>query len=162
MRKIRIFEHTSLDGVIQPGGPSQDSDFANGGWTTPYRTPAGALGPRPSTRPGLRSAARPPHLRSLGHPLAHDQNRPLRRTPQRRHQIRRHPQTGHPHMGSGQGPRRGHPGRHSRPQVQRRPRPDRLGKFHADDRAARAGIGRRGCADRLPGSTGPRQTLLFR
>jgi dihydrofolate reductase len=39
MRKIRIFEHTSLDGVICPPG---DSDFANGGWTAPYRTPAGA------------------------------------------------------------------------------------------------------------------------
>jgi dihydrofolate reductase len=38
MRKIRIFEHISLDGVIQPDG---DSDFANGGWTVPYRTPAG-------------------------------------------------------------------------------------------------------------------------
>jgi dihydrofolate reductase len=42
MRKIRIFEHTSLDGVIQPGGPDEDSDFSNGGWSTPYRTPAGA------------------------------------------------------------------------------------------------------------------------
>jgi hypothetical protein len=42
MRKIRIFEHTSLDGVIQPTGPNQDSDFANGGWTAPYRSPAGA------------------------------------------------------------------------------------------------------------------------
>jgi dihydrofolate reductase len=39
MRKIRIFEHVSLDGVIQPAG---DGDFANGGWSTPYRTPAGA------------------------------------------------------------------------------------------------------------------------
>jgi dihydrofolate reductase len=39
MRKIRIFEHISLDGVIAPDG---DDDFANGGWTTPYRTPAGA------------------------------------------------------------------------------------------------------------------------
>jgi dihydrofolate reductase len=39
MRKIRIFEHISMDGVIQPDG---DSDFANGGWQTPYRTPAGA------------------------------------------------------------------------------------------------------------------------
>ncbi len=39
MRKIRIFEHISLDGVIQPDG---DSDFANGGWSVPYRTPAGA------------------------------------------------------------------------------------------------------------------------
>jgi dihydrofolate reductase len=39
MRKIRIFEHISLDGVISPPG---DSDFAQGGWTAPYRTPAGA------------------------------------------------------------------------------------------------------------------------
>jgi dihydrofolate reductase len=39
MRKIRIFEHNSLDGVISPHG---DSDFANGGWSAPYRTPAGA------------------------------------------------------------------------------------------------------------------------
>ena len=42
MRKIRIFEHTSLDGVISPGGPNVNSDYANGGWTAPYRTPAGA------------------------------------------------------------------------------------------------------------------------
>src|SRR6202789_1234115 len=39
MRKIRIMEHVSLDGVIAPPG---DSEFAQGGWTTPYRTPAGA------------------------------------------------------------------------------------------------------------------------
>ena len=37
MRKIRIFEHISLDGVIE-----QDKDYAYGAWTTPYRTPAGA------------------------------------------------------------------------------------------------------------------------
>jgi dihydrofolate reductase len=42
MRKLRIFEHTSLDGVIQPGGPNENSDFANGGWSSPYRSPAGA------------------------------------------------------------------------------------------------------------------------
>jgi dihydrofolate reductase len=39
MRKIRIMEHISLDGVIQPDG---DGDFANGGWMARYRTPAGA------------------------------------------------------------------------------------------------------------------------
>jgi dihydrofolate reductase len=39
MRKVKIMEHTSLDGVIELAG---DSDFANGGWSTPYRTPAGA------------------------------------------------------------------------------------------------------------------------
>ena len=42
MRKIRIFAHISLDGVISPGGPDEDSDYAHGGWTAPYRTPAGA------------------------------------------------------------------------------------------------------------------------
>ena len=39
MRKIRIMAHVSLDGVISPPG---DSDFAQGGWQAPYRTPAGA------------------------------------------------------------------------------------------------------------------------
>ena len=42
MRKIRIFEHISLDGVIQnSSGPSEDNDFPYGDWTAPYRTPAG-------------------------------------------------------------------------------------------------------------------------
>jgi dihydrofolate reductase len=35
-------EHISLDGVMSPGGPGEDSDYAHGGWTAPYRTPAGA------------------------------------------------------------------------------------------------------------------------
>jgi dihydrofolate reductase len=39
MRKLRIFEHISLDGVIQPEG---DDEFANGGWSAPYRSPDGA------------------------------------------------------------------------------------------------------------------------
>jgi dihydrofolate reductase len=39
VRKIRIFGHISLDGMIAPPG---DSDFANGGWSAPYRTPTGA------------------------------------------------------------------------------------------------------------------------
>lgn len=37
MRKIRIFEHISLDGVIE-----HDGDYIYGAWTTPYRSPAGA------------------------------------------------------------------------------------------------------------------------
>jgi len=41
MRKIRIFEHVSLDGVIQPGAPDDNSDYANGGWMAPYRTADG-------------------------------------------------------------------------------------------------------------------------
>jgi len=36
MRKIRIFEHISLDGVIEHDEPP------HGAWTAPYRSPAGA------------------------------------------------------------------------------------------------------------------------
>ena len=36
MRKIRIFEHISLDGVIE-----HDDAYEYGGWTAPYRNPAG-------------------------------------------------------------------------------------------------------------------------
>ena len=39
MRKLKIFEHISRDGVIQVSG--EDSDFPYGDWTAPYRTPAG-------------------------------------------------------------------------------------------------------------------------
>ena len=39
MRKIRIMEHVSLDGVISPPG---DTEFTQGGWSAPYRSPAGA------------------------------------------------------------------------------------------------------------------------
>jgi dihydrofolate reductase len=42
MRKIRVFAHISLDGVISPSGRGENSDYAHGGWTVPYRTPAGA------------------------------------------------------------------------------------------------------------------------
>lgn len=39
MRKLRIFEHISLDGVIQHS--ADDGDFPYGDWTAPYRIPAG-------------------------------------------------------------------------------------------------------------------------
>lgn len=39
MRTIRIFEHISLDGVIQHS--DDDGDFPYGDWTAPYRSPAG-------------------------------------------------------------------------------------------------------------------------
>ena len=35
MRKIKIMEHISLDGVMQH---ENSEDFAHGGWTTPYRS----------------------------------------------------------------------------------------------------------------------------
>jgi dihydrofolate reductase len=39
MRKIRIFEHISLDGVIE-----HEDGYAYGAWTAPYRSPAGLAG----------------------------------------------------------------------------------------------------------------------
>ena len=39
MRKLKIMEHISLDGVIQQS--ADDGDFPYGEWTAPYRTPAG-------------------------------------------------------------------------------------------------------------------------
>ena len=39
MRKLKIIEHISLDGVIQHS--ADDGDFPYSNWTTPYRTPAG-------------------------------------------------------------------------------------------------------------------------
>ena len=50
MRTLRIFEHMSLDGVIQAS--NDDGDFPYADWTAPYRSPAGlneilsAQGPR--------------------------------------------------------------------------------------------------------------------
>lgn len=39
MRKLRIFEHITLDGVIQHS--ADDGDFAYSDWSAPYRSPAG-------------------------------------------------------------------------------------------------------------------------
>ena len=39
MRKLKIIEHISLDGVIQTS--DEDGDFPYGDWTASYRTPAG-------------------------------------------------------------------------------------------------------------------------
>ena len=37
MRKVRIIEQISLDGVIQaPGGRDEDGDYTHGGWAMPY------------------------------------------------------------------------------------------------------------------------------
>jgi dihydrofolate reductase len=41
MRRVRIFEHISLDGVIQHGDDN-DGDFPYGAWTAAYRSPDGA------------------------------------------------------------------------------------------------------------------------
>jgi dihydrofolate reductase len=44
MRKIRIFAHISLDGVISPAARHEgDDDYVNGGWTAPYRSATGEV-----------------------------------------------------------------------------------------------------------------------
>jgi len=40
MRKLKILEHISLDGVIQHS--ADENNFPYGEWTAPYRSPAGA------------------------------------------------------------------------------------------------------------------------
>jgi dihydrofolate reductase len=40
MRKIRIFEHISLDGIIEPAEGADE--YRHGGWSAPYRSPEGA------------------------------------------------------------------------------------------------------------------------
>lgn len=41
MRKLKILEHISLDGVIQaPGGPNEEPDYPHGGWAAPYHDDA--------------------------------------------------------------------------------------------------------------------------
>ena len=40
MRKLKIIEHMSLDGVIQ-AGQDNDGGFPYGDWSAPYRSPAG-------------------------------------------------------------------------------------------------------------------------
>ena len=39
MRKLKTFEHITLDGVMQHA--ANDGDFPYGDWTAPYRSPAG-------------------------------------------------------------------------------------------------------------------------
>ena len=42
MRKLKIIEHISLDGIIQaPGGPGEDGDYPYAGWAAPFDDDAG-------------------------------------------------------------------------------------------------------------------------
>ena len=118
MRKIRIFEHISLDGVI---APPEDSDFANGGWSAPYRTPAGAaaLAETQGKSFDLLLGRRTYDLWAGYWPKVKE--RSVRGRSERRDEIRRDPQAGEPRMGSGWRPGRGHHGRYSRHQVKGRP-----------------------------------------
>ena len=42
MRKLKIMEHITLDGIIQaPGGPEEDAGYPYGGWAAPHDDPEG-------------------------------------------------------------------------------------------------------------------------
>ena len=63
MRKIKIMEHISLDGVIQHS--ADDGDFPYSDWTVPYRTPCWQrCNPRRLWQE-IRSAAWASHLRHM-------------------------------------------------------------------------------------------------
>ena len=70
MRKIRIFEHTSLDGVIAHARRQRLREWRMVG--TVSNSGRGS-GPRRETGQELRFAAWPPHLRSMGRLLAQGQ-----------------------------------------------------------------------------------------
>ena len=76
MRKLKIIEHISLDGVIQHS--ADDGDFPYSDWTAPYRTPAGrdlvtaAHGERFALRPAVPGQEHlPPSLLRLSVGIEH-------------------------------------------------------------------------------------------
>ena len=93
MRKLKIIEPISLDGVIQaPGGPNEDRDCPYGGWTLPYRDPAVGKAVLAAHSEPLRSVAWPTHLRYLVGLLAEGPEQPARGQPECGHEICRDPQ----------------------------------------------------------------------
>ena len=150
MRKIRIFEHTSLDGVIEQG-----ADYAYGAWTTPYRTPAGLamLLEAYGTNFDLLLGRHTYDLWSSSWPKAGRSPMADRLNAATKYVATHRPDSLEWRPVQDLGPDIIEGGwRH---QITRRPRPDRRRKFDADVGAARSGTGRRGGVDRLPGLAGP-------
>jgi hypothetical protein len=100
MRKIRIFEHMSLDGVIQSSG---EDNFPYENWTTPYRTPAGlaTLVEKYGERYDLLLGRRTYDI--LVGVLAQSAEQSDGGPPQRGNEVCRHAQAGEPGMGPGRG-----------------------------------------------------------
>ena len=74
MRKLKIIEHISLDGVIQHS--ADDDDFPYSDWTARYRSPAGRDALLAAQGDSLRSAAGPAHLRYVVGLLAEGAEQP--------------------------------------------------------------------------------------
>lgn len=121
MRKIRIVEHISLDGVIQPGGPKVDSDYAHGGWIAPYRTAEGAAAVAEAYGKGCNLLLGRRTYDLWAALLAEDQERSVREQSESRDEIRRDPQAEQSQMGTGRGSRSGRYGGYSPTQVTGRP-----------------------------------------
>ena len=92
MRKLKIIEHISLDGVIQHS--ADDGDFPYSDWTAPYRTPAGRDAMHRRAWRELRSAAWPSHLRYLVGLLAKGAEQSDGGRPQCGNKIYRYPPSG--------------------------------------------------------------------
>ena len=105
MRKLKIANHISLDGVIQVGAPGDDKDFPYGDWSGPYRTPEGrdavlaAYGGKFDLLLGRRTY-------DYFKLLAEDAEQSDGGRDQRREEIRRDPPAGRPGVGPflGHGP----------------------------------------------------------
>ena len=122
MRRIRIIEQISLDGVIQaPGGRNEDGDYAHGGWAMLYADTAigDAIVAAQGRSFDLLLGRRTYDIVAGYWPKV--KNGRLADGLKRRDEIRRDPQAGQPRMGSGREPRRGHHGGCSRRQVKGRP-----------------------------------------
>ena len=138
MRKIRIMEHVSLDGVMQ----HEDGEaFAHGRWVTPFRTPAGleAVMEAQGSNFDLLLGRRTYDAWSDFWPKAG--NSPIAN---RLNAATKYVATHRPdslQMGPGRGFRHGRHRRYSPRQVNERPRPDRLGQLDADISATGTGAG---------------------
>jgi dihydrofolate reductase len=161
MRKIKILEHISLDGVIQPGGPNEDSEYAHGGWTAPYRSAAGAEAVAEAQGKGfdLLLGRRTYDLwasfwpKVKGGPFADSLNAATKYVATHRPDS----------LGWGPVGDLGADVMEGIRCLKSQDGPDLIvwGSATLTSRAARAGIGRRGYADGLSGLAGPGQTLLF-
>jgi hypothetical protein len=124
MRKLRIMEHISLDGVIQSSG---EDDFPYSDWTAPYRIPTG--------RDALLAAHGEKFDLLLGRRtydmwsgfLAKGTEQSDGGRSQCGNKIYRGPSSGKPCMGPVRGPWTGHRRGHSPHQVAGRPGPYPLG-----------------------------------
>jgi hypothetical protein len=93
MRKLKIMEHISLDGVIQSSG---EDDFPYSDWTVPYRNPCWPGGDHRRAWRKLRSAAWPSYIRHVVGLLAKGAEQPNGGRPQCGNKICRYPPSGKP------------------------------------------------------------------